>query len=115
MNRHVSAILLFATVSAATLAAQDWPQWRGPNRDGVIAAFKEPAKWPATLTRRWQIEIGTGYATPVVVGDRVFTFSRQGEEEVLTAYEAASGKQIWRAGYPAPFALNPAARNHGPG
>jgi outer membrane protein assembly factor BamB len=117
--RHpFTAMLTLALLTAATVAvpsAQDWPQWRGPNRDGVVAAFKPPASWPAALTRRWQIEVGSGYATPLVVGDRVFTFTRQGDEEVLTAYDAASAKQIWRAAYPAAFAMNPATRTHGPG
>jgi outer membrane protein assembly factor BamB len=105
----------FALATSVTISAQDWPQWRGPNRDGVVTAFKAPAAWPASLTRRWQIEVGSGYATPLVVGDRVFTFTRQGEDEVLTAYEAASARQIWRAAYPAAFAMNPATRTHGPG
>jgi hypothetical protein len=110
------AISLTAVV-ATTFAvhAQDWPQWRGPNRDGAIAAFKAPAAWPRALTRRWQVEVGTGYATPLVVGDRVYTFTRQGEDEVLTALDAASAKQLWRAAYPATFAMNPATRSHGPG
>jgi outer membrane protein assembly factor BamB len=101
--------------SITAVAAQDWPQWRGPNRDGGIAAFTPPSSWPAALTKRWQVEIGTGYATPVVVGDRVFAFSREGEDEVLRAVDAASGKQIWRAAYPAQFTMSPATRQHGPG
>jgi outer membrane protein assembly factor BamB len=102
---------------AATLAvqAQDWPQWRGPARDGAIAQFTEPAAWPAALTRRWQVEIGSGYATPIVVGDRVFAFAREGDEEVLRALDAATGRQVWRAAYPAAFTMNPATRAHGPG
>ena len=80
--------------------AQDWPQWRGPARDGAIAAFNEPASWPAALTKRWQVDVGSGYATPLVVGDRVYAFSREGEDEVLRALDAATGKQIWQK--PAP-------------
>ena len=110
-----------ATLAALALAitphlhAQDWPQWRGPGRDGAIAAFTAPAAWPRALTRRWQVEVGTGYATPLVVADRVYTFTRQGEEEVLRAMDAATGKQLWRAAYPAAFTMNPATQQHGPG
>ncbi|MDH4067263.1 MAG: PQQ-binding-like beta-propeller repeat protein, partial [Acidobacteriota bacterium] len=111
----VGAMAALGLMATPTLRAQDWPQWRGPNRDGVVAAFKEPATWPATLTKRWQVEVGAGYATPLVVGDRVFTFSRQGEEEVLIAHEAATARVLWRAAYPARFTLNSAARAHGPG
>jgi len=97
------------------VAANDWPQWRGPNRDGIVSSFTEPATWPARLTQRWKVEVGTGYATPVLVGDRVYAYTRQNEDEVLTALDAASGKVIWRSTYPAPFTMNPATQRHGPG
>jgi outer membrane protein assembly factor BamB len=115
--RFRSGVAATALAVACTIGihAQDWPQWRGPNRDGAVAQFTEPAAWPAALTRRWQVEVGPGYATPVVVGDRVFTFSRQGDDEVLTAFDAGTGKQIWRASYGAAFNMNPATRQHGPG
>lgn len=99
----------------APLAAQDWTQWRGPARDGLIRAFKEPASWPMTLTKRWNVEVGTGYATPLVVGDRLYVFTRQGDNEVMTAFDAASAKVLWRTSYPAPFKMNPATAPHGPG
>jgi outer membrane protein assembly factor BamB len=108
----VAALVLFTTVG---LIAQDWPQWRGPNRDGAITGFKEPQVWPPALAKGWQVEVGTGYATPLVVGDRVFAFSRQGEEEVLTAFDAATAKVLWKAAYPSVFVMNPATRVHGPG
>lgn len=114
-TRALMASLAIATAAAIGVTAQDWPQWRGPNRDGAVAQFNEPAVWPKALTKRWQIEIGTGYATPVVVGERVYTFARQGDDEVLTAFDAGTGKQAWRAAYPAQFTMNPAARAHGPG
>jgi outer membrane protein assembly factor BamB len=107
------AILLAA--GGIAVHAQDWPQWRGPARDGAIASFNEPASWPAVLTKRWQVSVGSGYATPLVVGDRVYAFSREGEEEVLRALDAATGRQVWRASYPAVFSMNPATRQHGPG
>ncbi len=108
-------VALLAVVLAPVVAAQDWPQWRGPNRDGVIASFREPASWPKTLTKRWNLDVGTGYATPLVVGSRVYVFTRQGENEVMTALDASSAKVIWRTSYPAPFTMNPATAPHGPG
>jgi outer membrane protein assembly factor BamB len=97
------------------VAAQDWPQWRGPARDGLIASFREPASWPAALTKRWNVEVGFGYATPLVVGNRIYVFTRQGEDEVMTALDAASAKVLWRTSYPAPFKMNPSTASHGPG
>ena len=73
----------------------DWPQWRGPSRDGTLTAFTEPKAWPDTLTQRWKVTVGEGYATPILVGNRVYQFSRQGENEVMRAIDAATGKVIW--------------------
>ena len=100
---------------APVVAGQDWPQWRGAKRDGEVTSFREPASWPKTLTERWKVEVGTGYATPILVHDRIYMFTRQGEEEVLSALEAGSGKVIWRSPYAAGFAMNPATKRHGPG
>jgi outer membrane protein assembly factor BamB len=109
------AVVAGLLIWIAPLAAQDWPQWRGAARDGLIRAFKEPASWPMTLTKRWNVEVGTGYATPLVVGDRLYVFTRQGDNEVMTAFDAASAKVLWRTSYPAPFKMNPATAPHGPG
>jgi outer membrane protein assembly factor BamB len=107
----VSCVVL----GTAALSAQDWPQWRGPNRDGAVASFREPSSWPETLKQQWKVEVGLGYATPLLVGDRLYLFTRQGEEEVMTAMEAASGKVIWRSGYSLPFKPTSAAARHGAG
>ena len=96
-------------------AGGDWPQWRGPNRDGTVTTFTEPRAWPGTLTQKWKIEVGTGYATPVVVGNRVYAFSRQDENEVMRALDADTGKIVWETKYPAPFTMNRATARHGPG
>jgi outer membrane protein assembly factor BamB len=93
----------------------DWPQWRGPNRDGALASFTQPKLWPDALTRKWRVDVGLGYATPVLVANRVFMFSRQDENETLTALDVDTGKVIWQTSYPAPFTMNPAAARHGRG
>ena len=56
-----------------------------------------------------------GHSSPIVAGDRAYLFSRVGEQEVLTAFDVASGKQVWRQGYDAPYQMNPAATSHGKG
>ncbi len=93
----------------------DYPQWRGPQRDGSAAAFVEPVPWPEQLNRRWAVEVGTGYGTPIVIGSRVYTFTRQDDDEVLSAIDTATGRVVWRTGYPAPFRANPGTQLHGPG
>ena len=102
-------------VSEARQAATDVTQWRGANRDGVVTGFTPPATWPENLTQRWKVDVGPGYATPLVVGNRVYVFSRQGEDEVMSAIDAASGKVLWRTAYPASFEMNSASKVHGPG
>ena len=108
------AILAGSVVLVGPSIAQDWPQWRGPNRDGALTSFTEPRTWPERLTQRWKVEIGLGYATPLVVGDRLYVFSRQNENEVMSALDAATGKVLWQTGYPVTFTMNSSAARHGP-
>lgn len=92
------------------LSAQDWPQWRGPNRDGVVNGVKVPAKWPKTLREEWSVPVGEGYSSPVAVGGKVYVFTRQKEHEVVQCIDVASGKEIWRSEpYPAPYKAGPGA------
>jgi outer membrane protein assembly factor BamB len=102
--------------STPVAAAAEWPQWRGPNRDGLAAGVAPPAAWPKELKQGWRVTVGIGHSSPVVAGGVVYQFARQGEEEVLLALDAASGKELWRAGaVPAPYTVNPAASGHGKG
>ncbi len=113
------AVILLCTTCLSILGAQerspDWPQFRGPNRDGGMASFAEPAAWPARLTQRWKVEVGEGYATPVLVNGRIYMFARQGDNEVLQALDANTGAVLWQTRYAAPVTVSPAAKAHGPG
>src|ERR1700676_3611989 len=111
----VVVLMALAAAIEGQNRSADWTQWRGPNRDGAAAAFAEPKIWPAKLNRKWKGEVGLGYPSPLVVGNRDFMFSRQGDNEVMLALDADSGKVVWRTGYPAPFTMNPAAAPHGAG
>lgn len=108
-------LLAMTSPGEAQRSGADVTQWRGSARDGIITGLTTPGAWPEMLTERWKVEIGTGYATPLVVGDRVYQFSRIGDNETMTALDAASGKVLWQAGYPATFTMNPATKQHGPG
>ena len=105
--------LSMACVVAPT--AQDWNQWRGPSRSGVTAAFQAPATWPDKPRKVWEATVGTGHSSPVVSGTRAFVFTRVGEDEVVTAVDLQTGKQIWQQRYRATYQLNPAAESHGKG
>jgi outer membrane protein assembly factor BamB len=128
MNRGAVKVLAMVTALAAigggalvseaqqkpAATGADWPQWRGPTRDGFISDGL-PAQWPEALKKRWETPVGTGHASPVVSGNRVVVIAREGDQEIVRALDLASGKEIWRAAYAAPFSVNPAAQSHGPG
>jgi outer membrane protein assembly factor BamB len=111
------AIALFTTFTsfAAAQSSSDYPQWRGANRDGAAPSFSEPKAWPDSLTLKWKVDVGAGYATPIVVGNRVYTHTRRDENEVMTALDAATGKVVWETRYAAPYKMNPATSRHGQG
>lgn len=102
-------------LSAGGAEAADWPGWQGPARDGRASGFEVPAAWPAELTKRWQVEVGEGYASPVVAGNSVFAFARRGEEEAVVALSLADGKVLWQKSYAVSYSMNPAAVAHGKG
>lgn len=108
-------LALWAALLAASALAQDWPQWRGPNRDGVTSRFETPAAWPEKLRKVWSLEVGEGHASPVIVGESAYCFSRQGESEIIRRVELATGRAAWTQAYPAPYRMNPAAQAHGKG
>jgi outer membrane protein assembly factor BamB len=111
-------------LASAASRADDWPQWLGPNRDGVWRETglldKFPPGGPKVL---WRIPIGTGYSGPAVVGDRVFVMDRErakdkdgkplrptrqgipGNERVL-CFQAADGKLLWQHAYDCPYKIS---------
>jgi len=113
----VAAVFLVCSVAPvpAQIGPLDYTQWRGQHRDGSASGFTEPRTWPERLRQRWTVAVGEGYATPLVVGDRVFTLARRDGNEIMTALEAATGETIWQTSYRAPYKMNPATASHGQG
>lgn len=117
--KHFLTFLAFAallcSLHAGKAFAQDWPQWRGTNRDAKVTGFKAPQTWPQQLNQSWKVEVGLADATPALVNNRLYVFTRQGGDEVLQCLDASTGKQIWQAeGYGAPVISGPAASHPGP-
>ncbi|MFQ5638419.1 MAG: PQQ-binding-like beta-propeller repeat protein [bacterium] len=110
-----TAILTVLLISSAVTYSQDWSQWRGPNRDGVLSTTAVPVVWPEKLQRIWQTEVGEGHSSPVFSKSKIFVMSRQGEEEVLWCLRPGDGETVWRKSYPAPYTMHPAAFGHGKG
>lgn len=97
MKRTI-AFIVFIGVIASFANAADWPQWRGPNRDGISKETGLLKEWPKEGPKLlWQLkEIGAGYSTPSVVGGRVYVMSNEGmDKEFVQALDANDGKQIW--------------------
>jgi outer membrane protein assembly factor BamB len=113
LNRLV--LIPLSVVLVTRLSAADWPQWRGPNRDGITRDFSAPSNWPASLKENWRITVGEGHSSPVAAEDRVYLLTRQEEDEVVLCVDSASGKEIWKASYPAAYTMNSAATGHGKG
>jgi outer membrane protein assembly factor BamB len=113
MRRLGIVVCCLATIQASAILAQDWPQWRGANRDGK-ATFTPPQTWPKSLTKKWQVNVGNGVATPALVGDRLYIFARRDGDEVTSCHDAASGKELWADKYKAKGASGPAAQFPGP-
>lgn len=115
--RPAAALLSLALAgSLPCFAAEEaeWPQWRGPDRDGVAAGARLPRSWPRELPTVWRAEAGPGYSTPVLAAGRVYFLERRGEDEVVRCLDGETGAQIWRSAYAAPYEPNPSARKHGP-
>jgi len=100
--------------ASSLLMAADWPQWRGPNRDGKTDGFDNPERWPNQLVQKWKVSVGVGDSTPALVGERLFAFGRQAEDEVLQCLNADTGKQVWENRYSAGHVVTgPPARHPG--
>lgn len=99
---------------SSNLYSQDWPQWMGPGRNAVVSGFKAPATWPAELKQAWKVQVGSGDATPVLSGNKIYLHTRQGSEETILCLDAASGKELWKSGYPCAAVTGPAGSHPGP-
>lgn len=115
LNRSLALAFAF-TISLAVVGAQaqDWPQWRGPNRDGKATGFKAPATWPKELTQKWKVTVGRGDASPALVGDKLYVFARQEGDEVTLCLDAATGKELWIDKCAVQAATEPMGRHPGP-
>ncbi len=108
---------------STSLQAQNWPQWRGPARDGHVTNFILPTTLPDSLHRIWRVPVGAGLSSPVVADGKIFLLTRESEDEAVSCYELTSGKLLWQQRYSAPFIPNvqamstrlfPASKGRGP-
>lgn len=91
-------ITVWALACCAQAFAADWPQWRGPHRDGISPETGLLESWPAGGPRLvWKIQgLGEGYSSFAVAGDRLYTQGQQGNQEFVLAFDTNTGKQLWK-------------------
>ena len=114
MNYTITAVAGLLAISTSCALAQDWPQWRGANRDAKATGFTAPKTWPKELTQKWKVTVGLGDATPALVGNKLYVFARQDADEVIRCLDTANGKELWQEKYAAQAASGPAAQHSGP-
>jgi outer membrane protein assembly factor BamB len=93
--------LLVAT--ALPVEATDWPQWRGPRRDGISSETGWLTRWPAGGPRRlWTVQVGEGFSSVAVKGGRVYTMGNAGDRDTVYCLATGTGRVLWRYSYPCP-------------
>ena len=101
-------LITLLAASAAALAAQrsprDYPQWRGRDRDGSAKCIRRTEGVARPFDPQMEGGVGDGYATPLVVGNSVFAFTRRNGNEVMAALDAATGRAL-EDGLSAPYTL----------
>lgn len=91
-------------VPSAGAAGAYWTDFRGPRRDGHYREQPIRTDWPAGgLTPLWKEPLGAGYASFAIAGGRAFTIEQRGSEEVVAAYDVASGREVWTTRWHARF------------
>jgi outer membrane protein assembly factor BamB len=115
LNLWIGALAAGITLLPSSgVVAADWPQWRGPHRDNKVAGFTTPATWPKELTQKWKTAVGLGDASPALVGNKLYVFTRQGDDEVTTCVDASNGMRVWQDKYAAVAVTGPAGGHAGP-
>ncbi len=89
--------------------SQNWPQWRGTNRDGHVKDFEVPKTWPNELSKIWSVKVGAGISSPIVKDGRVYLLTREGDDETALCLNLKNGEVVWRQSYVSPFYANPQA------
>jgi len=93
---RISSIFALTLAAGAAFAA-DWPQFRGPNRDGISRDTGLLKAWPSGGPRvLWKVPLGEGYSGLTVAGGRLYTQVGKGKDDLVLALDAKTGKEIWR-------------------
>src|SRR4051812_4519812 len=97
--RFLSVIAAVIFFSSYVARGEDWPKWRGPDGTG-ISREKIADRWPAEGPKHiWSQPVGLGFSSPVAVDGKIYLFSQIDKDDVLNAFDAATGNVIWTQKY----------------
>lgn len=103
-ERYLAQQRLHATTTAPAMAStlptdaapQDWPEFRGRNREGIVRGLSINTNWSATPPKQlWKIPVGPGWSSMTIVGDRLVTQEQRGESEAVVCRQASTGNELW--------------------
>jgi outer membrane protein assembly factor BamB len=105
-RRSIAVAAALLVLSAVPLHAGDaaWPHWRGPDRNGISAEKDFKADWSGGLQTLWKASVGTGFSSFSVVDGRVYTMGNRDNTDTVYAFDAATGKEVWKHSYPCDLA-----------
>lgn len=96
----IALLILLTSAAHTAIHAGDWPQWRGPRRDGHVGPGDSfPSRLPSSLEPRWHVPAGSGFASPIVSGSRLFLADEQDQRETARCLDATTGRELWRTPY----------------
>ncbi len=104
VKRIYTTMLVLTLGLCLTVNAGDWPNYRGPNYDGISSETGWTAEWPSSGPKvLWEASIGTGFASIAVKDGRAYTMGNINNNDILYCFDAANGKKIWEKSYDCPL------------
>ena len=104
---YIMAMMFVVSVFAIAVnpcKAADWPNWRGPNYNGISSETGWSATWPKDGPKvLWKATLGTGFCSIAVSGGRAYTMGNIKDKDILYCFDANTGNQIWKQPYPCPL------------
>jgi len=103
-KKCVLAMVLVFGVWVVTAEGADWPNFRGPNHNGVSGEAGWSATWPKEGPKvLWKATLGTGFCSIAVSGGRAYSMGNVDNKDILYCFDASTGKEIWKQSYPCPL------------